>query len=339
MYSFPVTESTLSATHLGRFLQARYSLSPHTECKLFRTGMNHLYMVSDGNMRYVLRIYTHHWRTQLDVAEELRLLLHLKEHNIPVAYPLPDLNGAYIQEMDAPEGTRYAVLFSYAEGKKEPKFSAETAYHIGVAIARLHQAAENFHLERVTYNARTLLTDSLARTKAFFSQPSEEMAFVEQLTSYLQKEYEKINRGQIRHGAVHLDLWFDNMHIQGQDKISFFDFDFCGNGWLCLDVSYFLYQLYNTNLDEKEYWPKAESLLEGYESISPLSEEEKRILPISCLYIMLFYLSMQCDRYDTWSNIFLNEDHLKRYVGALKRWMSFKGIVMDNYSGGITVES
>lgn len=29
------------------------------------------------------------------------------------------------------------------------------------------------------------------------------------------------------------------------------------------------------------------------------------------------------DIYDTWSNIFLNDDHLKRFVGTLKRWTTY----------------
>ncbi len=326
--SFPVTESTLSATHLGQLLIERYGMSHGTKCTLFRTGMNHLYQVADGNKRFVLRIYTFNWRTKQDVTEEVRLLLHLKDNNIKVAYPIADINGDYIQDIDAPEGIRYAVLFSYAEGKKNSRFSAETSYHIGAAMAEMHAITKGFELRRIKYNATTLLTEALQRTKLFFSTPSDGMSFVEAATEYLTLQYKLVEDDKMRSGALHLDMWFDNMHIKGEDEVTFYDFDFCGNGWLCHDISYFLYQLYNTNQEEGVYQQKSECFLAGYESITKLTEEEKKFLPFGALGVMLFYISMQCDRYDTWSNIFLNEDHLNRTTGALKRWMNFNNIGM-----------
>jgi Ser/Thr protein kinase RdoA (MazF antagonist) len=62
----------------------------------------------------------------------------------------------------------------------------------------------------------------------------------------------------MRYGSIHLDVWFDNLHIDDEEGITFFDFDFCGNGYLCFDISYFLFQLLATNLNEEEYQIKAE---------------------------------------------------------------------------------
>ncbi|WPP51383.1 phosphotransferase [Catalinimonas niigatensis] len=325
--TFPVTESTISALHLSRWLQEKYQLSARTVCSLFRTGMNHLYLVTDGERKFVLRIYTYQWRSRMEIAEELRLLLHLRQHDIPVSYPIADQQGELIQELHAPEGIRYGVLFSFAEGKKNPKFSAQTSYQIGVALAKLHRATENFSLERITYSSKTLLQDSLHPISAFFSG-TEEMKFVERLSHYLFQEYAQVNTKQIRQGAVHLDIWFDNMHVYDEDRITLFDFDFCGNGWQCHDIAYFIFQLFNTH-PEEEYQTKKDRFLQGYASITPITEEEKRIIPITGLGVMLFYLGIQCDRFDTWSNIFLNEDHLKRFTGMLKRWITHHQLAVE----------
>jgi Ser/Thr protein kinase RdoA (MazF antagonist) len=329
MSKFPVTESTLSAHHLGQFLQQRYAFSPNTICKLFRTGMNHLYLVTDGEQKFVLRIYTVNWRTKLAISEELRLLVHLKENNVPVSYPIADPGGNYIQEIDAPEGVRYCVLFSFAAGKKSAKFTAQTSYQIGLAMGRMHKATERFAIDRVSYDTKTLLADPFAVTSSFFTNASDEMDFVERLTKFLTGKYETVDINGVRHGAVHLDIWFDNMHFNGEAEVTIFDFDFCGNGWLCHDVAYFMFQLFYTNPVEEEYKQKAESFLQGYESITPLSDEEKRIIPFTALGVLLFYLGTQCDRYDTWSNIFLNEDHLKRFVAMLKKWMAYTNVQIE----------
>ncbi len=329
MTIFPVTESTLSANRIGEFLQERYDLSEKTSCKLFRTGMNHLYIVSDGDAKFVFRIYTFNWRTKLEVAEELRLLIHLKENHVPITYPIADKQNEFIQELNAPEGKRYGVLFSFASGIKTARFTAETSYLIGQALAKIHKATELFILNRVTYDTKVLLTDSIERTKLFFSRPSDEIKFLERTVSFLDIEFKRVSRDKIRYGAVHLDVWFDNMHFDQENNVTIFDFDFCGNGWLSFDISYFLFQLYSTHQNDNEYQIKAESFLKGYETVTKITDEERRILPFTCLAIMTFYISMQCDRYDTWSNIFLNEDHLRRFVGNLKRWMTYNKLEIE----------
>ncbi|HMG90957.1 MAG TPA: phosphotransferase [Chryseolinea sp.] len=328
-FSFPATETTLSAVHLAKLLQEQYKLDIQTSCKLFRTGMNHLYLVTDGGDKYVLRIYTHNWRTKLEVSEELRLLRYLQSNGIPVSYPMPDRNGEFVLEINALEGIRYATLLSYAEGKKVPKFNAQASHTIGVTMAMIHKLTENFQVRRTTYDLKTLVEDSLKRTQSIFSPNIDEMKFVAMLKEYLTLEYKKVNLKSLRTGVVHMDIWFDNLHFDNDDGITLFDFDFCGNGWLCLDIAYFMFQLYNTNLDEVEFKHKAEAFLSGYESIQQISEEEKRILPMAGLCVFLFYLGVQCDRFDTWSNIFLNEDHLRRFTGFLKRWMGYNNIQIN----------
>jgi len=162
--------------------------------------------------------------------------------------------------------------------------------------------------------------------RSFFTNASPEMDFIEKLNSFLVNQYKTVDLNHVRKGALHLDMWFDNIHIDKDNRITDFDFDFCGNGWLCNDIAYFLYQLHYTNINENDYKAKAERFLEGYESITIISEEEKKILPMATLGIMIFYLGIQCDKFDTWSNVFLNEDHLKRFTAAIKRWMGYHGV-------------
>jgi len=322
MTTFPATESTLSTHHLGQFLIDHYYLSSSTSCKLFRTGMNHLYIVSDGEQKFVFRVYTYNWRTKVEVAEEVRLLNHLENQGVSIAHPVADKMGEFIHEFNAPEGVRYGVLFSFAQGRKIPRFDENASYQIGGAMAKMHLATNDFSLDRVTYDSTTLLSEALDRTKLFFDNDLEDVMFMERMTHFLESQFEEISVKEIRHGAVHLDMWFDNMHINEQNEVTIFDFDFCGNGWLCLDISYFLYQLLNTNLNPADYELKARSFLDGYESITKIPDEEKRILPFVCLGIMNYFMSMQCDRFDVWTNIFLTEDHLRRYVSSLKRWIA-----------------
>ena len=326
---FPAINSTLSPNELGKLIQQKYGLSNKTECSIFRIAMNHLYIVYDSENKYVFRVYTHNWRTKLEIEEELRLLLHLKETGGQVAFPLADKSNQYIQEIEAPEGKRFGVLFSYAKGTKTARFSPQTSFFIGQALAKVHQSTENFELARISYNTQNLLDNPILRIKKFFNNSNSEVIFLEKLSAFLALKIQDIDKPKMRYGSVHLDVWFDNLHIDNEKEITFFDFDFCGNGYLCFDISYFLFQLLTTNLNEAEYQEKAESFLKGYETVTVIGSEEKRFLPYACLASMVYYISVQCDRFEYWTNIFVNEDHLKRMVGNLKRWISYNKIEIE----------
>lgn len=131
MSTFPVTASTLSETELGNFIKEKYNFNENSECKLFRTGVNHTYFLSDIETKIVVRVYCHQWRTKIEIEQELELLKLLQRHNLSISFPVPDTNGDYIQEINAPEGLRYAVVFSFAEGEKMRFMTNETCFAIG----------------------------------------------------------------------------------------------------------------------------------------------------------------------------------------------------------------
>jgi Ser/Thr protein kinase RdoA (MazF antagonist) len=268
-------------------------------------------------------------RTRSEILEEVRLLNHLKSNSVPVAYPIADRRGDFIQSLNAPEGERFGVLFSYAEGKKISGLTSQACFNIGQAMAKMHNVTENFELARINYSPQRLLQDSYQSSSTFFGTSSEEMIFVAKTSKYLVDQYAKVNRDDVRHGAIHLDIWFDNMHIKDDDQITLFDFDFCGNGWLCHDIAYFMVQLYNTRKRDDAHAHNLKTFLSGYESVSRISLEEKRIIPMLAVSIWFFYLGVQCDRFDHWTNIFLNEDHLKRFISIIKKWIDHHGIILN----------
>ena len=174
-----------------------------------------------------------------------------------------------------------------------------------------------------------MLKNPVLIIKEFYSKNVSEFEFLEKLSAFLTLKTKNIDKQQMRYGSVHLDVWFDNLHIDEEKGITFFDFDFCGNGYLCFDISYFLFQLFATNLNEEEYQIKADCFIKGYETVTEISNEEKQFLPFACLAIITYYISIQCERFDYWTNIFLNEDHLKRMVGNLKRWIAYNKIEIE----------
>jgi Ser/Thr protein kinase RdoA (MazF antagonist) len=317
MAPFPVSSSIVATAALGPFLAKQYGLTTTATCQLLKAGISHTYLLVDGETRYIFRLYTLDWRRQTEILEEVRLLQLLQENGIPVSYALPDQSGAYIQDVPAPEGLRYGVLFSHAAGEKLFTFSPEMHTHIGEVMGRMHQLTHNLLLERETYTPGRLLVDSFVYLRQRLPADSDEMHFMQRAQVYLLNELRQADTTQLRQGVVHLDIWFDNVHIDQNYRVTLFDFDFCGNGWLCLDVAYYILQIHSTEKDEQERDRKIEAFLAGYESVTPLTSEEKRLLPMLGVTLYFFYLGVQCQRYENWSNVFLNETHLKRFVNLL----------------------
>jgi len=317
MGHFPVSNSNLSASHLGLFLQEKYRLSPDTHCRILRAGVNHTYLAEDGADKFVFRVYSLNWRMEKEILEEIRLLTLLKKKDIPVSYPIADKAGNYIQVLNAPEGDRPGVLFSYAKGEKLHSYPPEIHHRIGVVLGRMHSVTRGLPLDRVVYTPQILLTEPLEQIRKFLSTDTPEWAFLESARDYITDQLTNADTAQLRRGVVHLDIWFDNLNISKDGQPTLFDFDFAGNGWLCLDLAYYILQVHNLEREEGERKLKMDHFLQGYESIVKITDEERRLLPMLGVCLYIFYLGTQCRRFDNWSNSFLSESYLKRYINVL----------------------
>ncbi|MES2382270.1 MAG: phosphotransferase [Bacteroidota bacterium] len=314
MQLFPVSSSILSSVHLTSFLQEQFNFSNKANCGLIKAGVNHNYLVQHNTNKYIYRVYCYNWRTEKEILAEISLLNHLQNSGIDIAYPIADKAGNFIQVFNAPEGKRFGVLFSYAEGEKQFTYTTETHFAIGAKMAQIHTKTTDLYLDRPAYNAETLLVESMHILKDFIALETEEMKCMQTMQHYLLKEYECVNISQIRKGVVHLDIWFDNLHIAPNNKITIYDFDLCGNGWICLDIAYYMMQLYTLEPDETIYTTKMDAFIEGYESVTKISDEEKRILPMLGVSLYFYYLGLQCQRFEDYSSMFINETYLKRYI-------------------------
>lgn len=317
MTNFPVTSSILAPHDLANFVREKYSLPPGTTCRLLKAGINHTYRIDSDNRIFIFRVYSHNWRTREEITAELTLLQCLQQNGISVSYPITDHSEQFIQTLNAPEGLRYAVLFSFANGQKVLNISQDTHFEIGKLMAKIHQQTNGLTLGRITYSPETLLNQSLDLIRPFLSEDTEEMQFLISTMPVLEKLLLEANNQLLRRGMVHMDIWFDNLNIAGEHDVTLFDFDFCGNGWLCLDIAYYILQLHSTEKDDTERAIKIEAFYNGYETIEKINEEERRLIPALGVSMYYFYMGVQCNRFENWSNTFLNEVYLKRYIAVL----------------------
>lgn len=169
----------------------KYRLAGNVSCKLLKTGINHTYQVDHFTSKFVFRLYSINWRSDLEINEEIRLLNLLKEIEVSVSFPIKDIDNKYIQYLDAPEGIRQGLLFSYAKGDKQLNFSADLHFRVGETMAKIHQATLNLKLERVTYTPEIILEESFLHLRKFLPVDSDEMAWMVSAQRYLIAEINK----------------------------------------------------------------------------------------------------------------------------------------------------
>ncbi|WP_139125883.1 hypothetical protein [Arcticibacter eurypsychrophilus] len=79
MEIFPVISSILSADHIGLLVANKYGLAGDVSCTLLKTGINHSDLVVHITSKFVFRLYSLNWRSDLEINEEIRLIISLKK--------------------------------------------------------------------------------------------------------------------------------------------------------------------------------------------------------------------------------------------------------------------
>lgn len=129
--------ATLAVHSVAQFVADRFLAAPVTSCQLLQRGFNDLYIIEADSRRAGLRLSRAGRRHASDLECEASLLAHLRGRGVPVVTPQRGRDGRYCQRASAPEGTRFALLFDFIEGR-EPEETPANAHAQGMVSARIH---------------------------------------------------------------------------------------------------------------------------------------------------------------------------------------------------------
>jgi Ser/Thr protein kinase RdoA (MazF antagonist) len=315
-----VTYSTLSPDALTRQILSGYPLDEPIQCEYMYRGLNDNYLVRDAGTRYVLRVYRHNWRDLRDIEAEVELIQFLKSKGIEVSFPLPDKDGTVIREIDAPEGNRYAVLFSYAEGRPPlPGITMQQSRATGRELARMHSVTINKRLgnNRCHLDTTALLYRSFNAIKPFLEDDGEELQKLDEVVSRLAVKFERISLDNISFGICHGDLYPSNFHISAEGKITFFDFDACCCSWFVMDIAAFCFASTQTY---KRAAKANVAFLEGYGEIRDLNTVELELIPYFGAVNRIWVLATQCSNFEIFSH-FTRMNIKRNVIGNLSKYV------------------
>ena len=316
----PVTYSTLSPKALASRVLSKYLLDAAIHCEYMYRGLNDNYLVKDSRTKYILRVYRHNWRDLRDIEAETELIQFLQSEGVGVSFPVQDKNGVLIQEIGAPEGIRFAVLFSYAEGQPPvPQITLQQSHAAGMELARMHRVTINKRLgnNRCYLDTTALIFKSFHAIKPFLEESREDLLMLDEIVSKLAVKFERISLDNIAFGICHGDLYPSNFHISDSGKITFFDFDACCCSWLVMDVAAFCYAAAQTYKNAAEV---NKAFIEGYLEIRTLNRAELELIPYFGAVNRIWVLATQCTNFEIFSH-FTRMNIKRNIIGNLKKYV------------------
>lgn len=317
MQTFPVVYSSLSATGLLQLIRDAYNLDTDYQILFLKRGFNDTYLISGRQERFILRVYNYQWRQLNDIEAELDLLLYLKKNGVFVSTPIQDVKNGYIQPIAAPEGARYAVLFSYAEGEQIKKLSVDQSLLLGVTTGCMHQLTKDKILPATArdYDIEKQLGHSLQILKPILKDHPAQFDFFIALRESFLKMVASVPEDEITTGICHGDLQAENFHISADHHFTFFDFDFFGKGYLIYDIGVFMWY------DHKNKPPAImNAFLKGYESRRPLSDTEKRLIPWMSTLRAIFQMTMYCELSDGKQLPLWPPQQVADFINKVEKW-------------------
>jgi len=207
-----------------------------------------------------------------DLPFFLGLMQHLYARGLSCPLPLPRHDGQLLGELSG----RPAALISFLEGMWLRKPEAKHCREVGKALAQMHLAGEGFPLTRP--NAL-----SLEGWKALWAKSADRADEVEKgLQDEIASELDFLAGNwpkDLPAGVIHADLFQDNVFFLGDELSGLIDFYFACNDLLAYDVSICL-NAWCFEKDGAYNLTKGMAMLEGYQSVRPLSPEEIAALPV-----------------------------------------------------------
>lgn len=244
-------------------IASRWFSSPDS-VKIMRASANFVALVVDDGQHYTLRFNTEELRPIDALQSEIRLLLSLRNFNLPVQKPIKSLDENYSELITTDLGRFTAVVFEYIPGqiKELSALALQEFQSWGESLGRLHHTLEdNQFTQSITHPH---LLEQLKSAQPPTAQGSEEK-------SVLLDWMNKLEITPANYGVIHYDFELDNLIWDETDQIHIIDFDDTAISWYAADLAFALSELWEETSDLND--PRLQAFLTGYRSFKTLDPE------------------------------------------------------------------
>lgn len=253
--------TTVSRSALRRWLE-RYALGELGELRGIAAGIeNTNYFVTIGGRRYVLTLFEKLQPHELPFY--LDLMTHLSARGIPCPRPMPDREGRVFSELCG----KPATLVTRLPGRDVDAPSPAHCAAVGRMLARMHLAGVDY--PHSMPNPRGLAWWRGAALEVLPRLAAEEARLLESELDY----QSRARADGLPQGAIHADLFRDNVLFEGAAIGGVIDFYFACTDTLLYDLAITVND-WCTEADGSLSHPRSRALLQGYRALRSLAAEE-----------------------------------------------------------------
>jgi homoserine kinase type II len=261
-----------------------FSIGPLLELQGIAAGIeNTNYFVTTAQGRFVLTLFER--LPAADLPFYLNLMAHLARHGIPCPAPVADKQDRILGELNG----KPAALVTRLAGVAVTQPSIEQCAHVGAVLAEMHVAGASYAGKLKNPRGPSWWRATAPQVMPFLDEEGKNL-----LATEIRFQTQR-HRSDLPRGAIHADLFRDNVLFDGSRVGGVIDFYFAGiDAWL-FDVAVTLND-WCVHADSSIDRARAEALLQAYHAERPFTELEREAWPVMLRGAALrFWLSRLLD--------------------------------------------
>jgi homoserine kinase type II len=206
----------------------------------------------------------------------LHLMKHLASHGVPVPDPVPNAEGEILLSV---RGKPAAVVNKLA-GRSDLAPGLAHCDAVGATLARMHLAGRAFAMSQPNLRGLSWWNETVPVVLPFLTPDQAQLMRTE--LAYQNHVAASAAYTALPRGAVHADLFRDNVLFDGEALSGFFDFYFAGDDSFLFDIAVCLNDWcvqHSAGADDGTHdEARAGAFLGAYQAVRPLSAAERGLL-------------------------------------------------------------
>jgi len=261
-----------------------YSLGQLLELQAIASGVeNTNYFVTTSNGRFVLTLFERLAADELPFY--LNLMAHLARHGIPCPSPVANRHNQFLGTLNG----KPACIVSRLSGKSTAMPDNAQCAAIGAMLGQMHIAGQSF--SQIMPNPRGAAWRAATAPQVRHFLDAEQAALLDsEIPLHAQQ-----NWAALPQGAIHADLFRDNVLLEENRVGGLIDFYFACSDALLYDVAITVND-WCMNADGTLDMARAQTFLRAYHAVRPLLDSERDAWPLMLRVAALrFWLSRLFD--------------------------------------------
>jgi homoserine kinase type II len=229
------------------------------------------YFVGTDKGEYVLTLFERLSFEQLPFY--LNLMDHLAHRGIPVPAPQANQAGEILHTLKG----KPAAVVTRLKGRNQLAPQAADCAQVGAMLARMHEAGRDYPAQQPNLRGLAWWVDTVPVVLPYLN--ASQAALITSELAFQQKLADSAGYKALPHGAIHADLFRDNVMFDGPALSGFFDFYFAGCDTFGFDIAVCLND-WCIDLATGELDPvRAKAFVAAYDAQRRLTDEEITLLP------------------------------------------------------------